>query len=969
MKGTYLNTIVEDSREFESLADSPSHQNDNHAAKVSNAHSNDHRYSVPAVVSTGTRLSGIHRPYPDFDDLYDVTDESASDCDSCTSLPGAEPSGISKTPPTGRRNRYPAILIPQSKADGNMFLQNSKLSSPVPPTPPPKIPVSPAALSRLSRTVPPIYDAPSLAGSNSASSAHPSSASAPPTPDLGAVGDRDWNEQRLRVYSDSEKDKDSPPTSGSISPQPDIELETPEDWSSIINSFPRIPQLQPPSEVEAYPISSDDESQKSTSAASSNRGVRLPSEALDTLKYIDIDDQSSQNSFSSNVDELGLMSELVRRPAIRRRSTGGIRLPSTAGSGSSFTPLSIPSPGGFFESLKGEARRTWCLNNNSHNPPSSATAERFYSRPWDAPGETVVEHVVHVAGDEDEDTTIGPPTARTTVLSSGPPTARRIPPQHDTITDDTNADSVTQDAHMLVEYDEMYEEELKKAAAATFDRTSTWLAAQSAYLAALAETNPMNKIKDTGHPGTDAVGEDNTSVSTAKKSVRFLSTVPEEPEKSDDIIASPKNSLFYRGFQYARRRSRDRDTFNQSYFRYEAIQAARISLMDKYVDHLMGKYELSNPVRPPYRGPFTLAPRNSRLPQVLAEKAMYARVEKEQDVLLQLQSSMWAIDALKYLNGGRLIPSPAASRLAKARSPLGTPESAGKRRRRVLDLGGHPICDWGWYVSCEYPNVKVYTVVSKRQSVNREIRGPVNHRHVSVPSLWSLPFQEGQFDLISARHLQILLKSDRPIGGVDECDLVLHECFRCLKPGGYLEFFLMDAELARAGPYGSATSVEFAFNLKTRGYDPCPTRGFLSRLTKAGFVNLKRAWIFLPMGVAQPNPEAANDASGTAKGTAEDTEEEGGMVGSTSNIASTTGIFGGWMWEQWMLKLQMEMGRGKDNFLEEMATVFEEGRKSGAGWRCLSGWAMKPKAGSRRGSGHPVMTHAPPPLPPFRPLK
>jgi U6 snRNA-associated Sm-like protein LSm2 len=325
-------------------------------------------------------------------------------------------------------------------------------------------------------------------------------------------------------------------------------------------------------------------------------------------------------------------------------------------------------------------------------------------------------------------------------------------------------------------------------------------------------------------------------------------------------------------------------------------------------------------------------------PRILEERMKFTKVEREQDVLNQLNTSTWAIDALKFLNGGRLIPSPAAKRLSKATTPLGSAESSGKRRIRVLDLGGHPSCDWAWRVASEYPNVKIYTLVTKQQVRNPGLKGPPNHRQVSVPHLWKFPFPDNQFDVISSRSLHATLKSERPIGeDKDEYDLCLKECYRCLKPGGFLEFLVMDSEIARAGPYGSATSVEFGFNLKTRGYDPAPTKPFLSRLRKANFVGMKRAWLFLPMG-------AASSESQLPCGSPCENNE---TLGSTADVAGTTGLLGGWMWEQWMLKLQIEMGRDKEKLLEEMASVFDEGRKSGAGWRCLNGWAMKPKTKAR----------------------
>ena len=181
---------------------------------------------------------------------------------------------------------------------------------------------------------------------------------------------------------------------------------------------------------------------------------------------------------------------------------------------------------------------------------------------------------------------------------------------------------------------------------------------------------------------------------------------------------------------------------------------------------------------------------------------------------------------------------------------------------------------------------------------------------------------------------------------IDEYDLCLKECMRVLKPGGYLEYLLMDASIAHSGPLGSAMSVEFGFNLKTRGYDAVPTKVFLRRLRKAGFVDLKRAWMFLPMGSARrdsvtkvleaPRPEVRSLCEG-------ELEAVLGPVGSTGDVADVSGLLGGWMWEQWMLKLQMEMGREKGKLLEGVAAVLEEGRECGSGWRALSGWARKPR--------------------------
>jgi len=249
------------------------------------------------------------------------------------------------------------------------------------------------------------------------------------------------------------------------------------------------------------------------------------------------------------------------------------------------------------------------------------------------------------------------------------------------------------------------------------------------------------------------------------------------------------------------------------------------------------------------------------------------------------------------------------------------------------------------------------------------VAGPVNHRRVPVSTLWNLPFPDQTFDVISARNLHNTLRRLPPradisvsssngsspiettpssattivpsmsldaalaarqagavenqqpqpqqqqLGG-DEIDRCLSECRRVLKKGGYIEFSVMDADLLNAGPLGQALAVEFAFNLKTRGYDASLSRSMLGRLRHAGFDNIRRAWIGLPMG----------DAASTS---------------GTANVAPIASLVGSWAWERWMVKLAREMGRDEQTVVRDVASVLEEGKTHGGAWRLLNGWARK----------------------------
>src|SRR5438045_3946099 len=164
-----------------------------------------------------------------------------------------------------------------------------------------------------------------------------------------------------------------------------------------------------------------------------------------------------------------------------------------------------------------------------------------------------------------------------------------------------------------------------------------------------------------------------------------------------------------------------------------------------------------------------------------------------------MKVATWNVVVSKMLNGGRLIGAPVAKKLFRLSQMGPRPDGTPRDRARIMDLGGQATCDWAWHCATEYPNTKVYTVTTKslRQLSNSNIRGPKNHRQVAVEKLIKLPFRDGFFDVISARNIYSILKIASE-HGIDEYDACLEECMRCLKPGGYLEFFLLDSDIINA---------------------------------------------------------------------------------------------------------------------------------------------------------------------------
>ncbi|KAJ5926091.1 hypothetical protein N7516_007864 [Penicillium verrucosum] len=988
-RGTVLNTIMEDTRESHFAQTTPKGSTPSRltpAAISPKLKLQTSGFAVPtharlarlmSPVSAGTTSScsdtewqSQMQDFQGYDDLYDATDDDSDDngteiSDSCFS-PDTRPSSLitpitrNSVTSTGSRKRPLSSLTLEIPASTLWPSINGSLKgSPVPPTPPSKIPVSPAALSMLSRSVPASYAPPSLDGSMTSDQESINSALA--TPDSQSLPDANWDAHDIHVRRDldgSESDLDNTDANSDIQTVP-ITIENPhEDWRHVLGNFPRIPTTaqayspplspspSPSFHLNNEPIHEYDDLYDAPQCI--DQRDFLPNSALAMLHHIHLDD--TPDSWSETSEDKGEMWQL-QAPPTRPRSADGVT-PASELSGYSFSDLSIPSPGGFFASLAPRARHTWSIPNTNYQP-SSAAAEGFYNLPWRRDEGEIVEQVVEWPErpvDEDPVTAVRDEEA--------PLTAVRLP------CDTPTRRSIYQDSPMSAafdavqvqeiprsgngyEYDECYDQELQERAVASHDRTNIWLSAQASYLSALNETNPVNDIEPAESfeecDEVKAEVKDTTEVSS-KKMVRFVEGVPESPSPQPPVLAS-KDSIYWQGFQSIRERSTKTDGFMHRNMRFDAVQSMRLAMNDLHINCLLGKYELVRPGRPEYKGPFAKAPRNSVITTELAERAQFDKVEKEQLVLAQLSQPMWAMDALRSLNGGNLLTSPARRILARASSKPKTTQRPHKRSFRILDLGGHSSCDWAWQAAHEFPNVKVYTVASKNQTVNNAIKGPPNHRQVTVANLWELPFGNNQFDVISARSLHALLKTECPPGkDRDEYDLVLKECMRCLKPGGYLEFQVLDAEISQAGPYASATSVEFAFNLRNRGYDPLASKSFVGRLRNTGFVDTQRAWMFLPMGTEPVEQEPLRETPAPrVQSHIEDYEAVQGPIGSTADIASMTGLIGGWMWEQWLLKLRVEMGRERSMLLEGLGALFDEGRKCGAGWTCLSGWAMKPK--------------------------
>lgn len=863
--------------------------------------------SSPLTSSNPWNRMSVATDNTEFEDLYDVSDEE----DDMRRGLRRSMSFKKGQQASEQKSKFPErIIIPSSDIEEWTAVDEiKKITSPVPLTPSAQLPMSPAQLSFMGQqralhipSAPPSLD-------GSLTSEQLAAMSSPPTPVIG-----------------------------------NDEVSREENWAGV--------QLQPGALATLHTLASNDSESEDE-----------PSGPLEVTQM--------EMQFNMQMQQLPL--RVVTDFLQPRPSTSN----ATRQSLLELSKLDIPSPGGFFSGLSPRSRNTWHPPSQSPGgmpPPTSTTAEQFYRCPWNIDSEVPpvpsrpdsaegfyrisgfssepVEQVIEIH-DSDDDVEDDMPTARPILPT---PKASEF---NQVIATPPSPDVEEAPTEIVVDCDADYARKQQKAALSNFDRTELWLLAQRTYLKGVDETDNgalQTIAEDVDEEGPETKAQEASD--SQKKVVRFSHILPTAQPKRLPSKLLRQESAYYRAFQDYIVRMHRSDVFVHQLPRFEALQSQRMGLRETHLNQLLGKYQLSVV---PQSAKKRLSANVVRGDLNLTDDPEKIRKEKELEAMNQIAMPSWHVAALKFLNGGRLIRAPITKKLA--RISMATVGHDGKTRdkARILDLGGQSTGDWAWHCALQYPNAKIYTVTTKaiRQISNANIRGPPNHRQVAVQKFSSLPFPDNHFDLISARELHSILKF---VGenGEDEWETCTRECMRVLKPGGYLEFSILDSDIMNAGPLGLAKSVEFGFSLKTLGYDPSPSKLWLRRLARAGFTDTRRAWVCLPMG-AKRNYFKVPAASGT--GDAAQVHQMDAMtMGGADDIAGLCSVVGGWSWERWLLRCEMEKVAGELRLvdtvtagktmreaakcLEGVHDVMEEGRGCRAGFRMLNGYAQKPKSDS-----------------------
>jgi SAM-dependent methyltransferase len=330
-----------------------------------------------------------------------------------------------------------------------------------------------------------------------------------------------------------------------------------------------------------------------------------------------------------------------------------------------------------------------------------------------------------------------------------------------------------------------------------------------------------------------------------------------------------------------------------------------------------------------------------------------------------------ALMTSKWLSFGRVLFSPAHFELKK-------PD---EDRVLVIDGLGR---DWSYYCALTYPEATVYNLgpgasssTSSDGNVNEPWSQLNNHCHVSHASLASaFPFPRGFFACVVLRFPTALPSAVHR--------LILSECKRVLRPGGHLEFSVLDLDLVNMG--NRARRAVRGLKVKMQVVDEHISLRNISDeimagLGKKGFTECNRCFVGVPVAGRLPDPievespevrkRKGSIASSTGKSslaaksvktTKADTSWTDLLTSQSTEptddgIADMVARVGRWWYsrcyESLVLPEAGEPGAATSSNIFESSiwkdeNLIKECEKRGTSFRLLIGYAQKPEVGVRR---------------------
>ncbi|KAF2132153.1 hypothetical protein P153DRAFT_284787 [Dothidotthia symphoricarpi CBS 119687] len=344
--------------------------------------------------------------------------------------------------------------------------------------------------------------------------------------------------------------------------------------------------------------------------------------------------------------------------------------------------------------------------------------------------------------------------------------------------------------------------------------------------------------------------------------------------------------------------------------------------------------------------------RDSRLMEV---------AETQADGLVSMANLRFgALMTSKWLSFGRVLFSPVHFELKDSRED------------RILVIDGLGK-DWSYYCALTYPEAAVYDIGPGASSSTVPTDNPSepwstlpNHRHICHPSLTTaFPYPMNFFACVVLRFPSALPSSVHKF--------LLSEARRVLRPGGHLEFSVLDLDLVNMG--NRARRAVRGLKMKIKEVDDSISLRNISDeimagLGRKGFTECNRCVVGVPVAGKLPIPEDANlpetrrtSSKIKSRGPKPELSFSDLLNGSSPSESTDTGIadmvarVGRWWYSRCYESIVLPEAQGSDgtpsgNMLENSIwrdeALITECEKRGTSFRMLIGYAQKPEVDVRR---------------------
>ncbi|KAF2751888.1 hypothetical protein M011DRAFT_491397 [Sporormia fimetaria CBS 119925] len=351
--------------------------------------------------------------------------------------------------------------------------------------------------------------------------------------------------------------------------------------------------------------------------------------------------------------------------------------------------------------------------------------------------------------------------------------------------------------------------------------------------------------------------------------------------------------------------------------------------------------------------------------QSLQDSRRMEAAEAQSDGLVSMANLRFgALMTSKWLSFGRVLFSPAHS------------EMKNPKEDRILVIDGLGK-DWSYYCALTYPEASIYNLGSGPSSTanpSSDSSEPWstlrNHRHVSHESLASpFPFPRGFFASVVLRFPPALPSSVHRS--------IISECKRVLRPGGHLEFFVLDLDLVNMG--NRARKAIRGLKVKLQAADEHISLRNISDemmagLGRKGFTECNRCFVGVPVAgslsshgdvgtTMSPRHRTGRRGSrGQKEAKAEvsfsDLLNKHASAESTDNgIADMVARVGRWWYSRCYESLVLpdtfegdkaDLGGPLSDSIWRDPGLMSECEERGTSFRLLIGYAQKPEVGVRR---------------------